>query len=64
MTEDAFVSAALRLSTECLGGIDAHLSEVSSDFHSSDEDEEEGEGEEEVGVMGEGDKAQRQREVR
>lgn len=62
MTEDAFISATLSLSTKCLGGIDAHLSEVSSDFHTSDEeeDEEEGGG---VGGMERGDKGQLQREV-
>lgn len=38
MTEDTFMSAALKLSAECVGGIDAHLSDVSSDF--SDEEQE------------------------
>lgn len=38
MTEDVFMSAALKLSAECAGGIDAHLSDVSSDF--SDEEQE------------------------
>lgn len=31
VTEDAFLSAVLKLSLACLGGIDAQLSEVSSD---------------------------------
>ncbi|CAM9401133.1 unnamed protein product [Ectocarpus fasciculatus] len=40
ITEDMFLSAALKLSAACLGGIDAQLSEVSSDFS----EEEDGEG--------------------
>lgn len=64
MTEDAFISATLSLSTKCLGGIDAHLSEVSSDFHTSDEEEDEEEQREgSIGGMGGGDKGQRQLEV-
>ncbi|CAB1111071.1 unnamed protein product [Ectocarpus sp. CCAP 1310/34] len=42
VTEDVFLSAALKLSAACLGGIDAQLSEVSSDF--SEEEGGEGEG--------------------
>lgn len=42
ITEDVFLSAALKLSAACLGGIDAQLSEVSSDFS----EEEDGEGRE------------------
>eukprot|EP00903_Cladosiphon_okamuranus_P016193 g14943.t2 len=39
MTEDVFVSAMLKLNAVCLGGIDAQLSEVSSDWEESDEEE-------------------------
>lgn len=39
MTEDAFISAVLKLSAECTGGIDERLSDISSE--SSDEEEEE-----------------------
>ncbi|CAM9191667.1 unnamed protein product [Ectocarpus sp. 4 AP-2014] len=42
VTEDVFLSAALKLSAACLGGIDAQLSEVSS--NSSEEEDGEGEG--------------------
>lgn len=38
MTEDVFISATLKLSAVCLGGIDAQLSEVSSDWEESDEE--------------------------
>lgn len=38
VTEDAFVATVLALSTECLGGIDGHLSDVSSDRESIDGD--------------------------
>lgn len=37
-----FLSAALKLSAACLGGIDAQLSEVSSDFSEEEEGEREG----------------------
>lgn len=40
MTEDTFLSATLRLSAECRGGIDAQLSDVSSDKSFSDEEDE------------------------
>lgn len=39
LTEDVFMSATLKLSAVCLGGIDAQLSEVSSDWEESDEEE-------------------------
>lgn len=38
MTEDAFISAALKLSAECAGGIDARLSDVSSDYDSEEQE--------------------------
>lgn len=42
LTEDVFICATLKLSAVCLGGVDAQLSEVSSDREESD-DEKEGE---------------------
>lgn len=42
LTEDAFLSAAIKLSHACLGGIDAKLSEVSSDYSFEEDDEGEG----------------------
>lgn len=44
MTEDAFVSATLGLSSVCIGGIDAQLSDVSSDYSFRSEEDEGAEG--------------------
>eukprot|EP00752_Nemacystus_decipiens_P006721 g6044.t1 len=38
LTEDVFIAATLKLNAVCLGGIDAQLSEVSSDAEESDDD--------------------------
>lgn len=40
LTEDVFISATLKLSAVSLGGIDAQLSEVSSDWEESDHEKE------------------------
>lgn len=58
LTEDVFISATLRLSRVCLGGIDAHLSEVSSDSEEGDDEE----GEEDMATGG--NKEQRPKPVR
>lgn len=42
LTEDAFLSATIKLSHVCLGGIDAQLSEVSSDFSFEEDEDEDG----------------------